>query len=63
MQIKNYKNCGYEYIMVLLDDEHWGDTIIAGNTYLSRNIIPKSREFFLSYLHIGLQTGYAKYRI
>ena len=49
--------------MVLQYEEHLGDTIISGNTDLSGNIILESRDFFLSYLHIGLHTGDAKYRI
>ena len=47
--------------MVLICDDHLGDTIITGNTYLTGNIILESRDFVISYLHIGLHTGDAKY--
>ena len=49
--------------MVVLDDDHWGDTTIAGNIYLRGNIILEIRDVSLSYLHIGLHTGETKYRI
>ena len=49
--------------MVLLDDKHLRDTIIFKNTYISGNGIMKIRDLVLSYLHIGLHTGDAKYRI
>ena len=49
--------------MVLLYGRHLGDNIIHGNTDLSVNIILESRDLVLSYLHIGLQTSDAKYRI
>ena len=49
--------------MVLLDNEHFCDTIIYGNTYLSRNKIPERRDSVLSSLHIGLHTGNEKYII
>ena len=49
--------------MVGLYEEHLGDTIIYGNTYLSVNIIMEIRDLVLSYLRIGLHTGYAKYSI
>ena len=49
--------------MVLLDDEHLGDTIIAGNIYLIGNIIMEIRDSFLYSLNIGLHTGDEKYRI
>ena len=52
------KNCGDESIMVLLYNEHLGDTIIAVNTDISRNIMMESIYLVLSYLHIGLHTGY-----
>ena len=45
--------------MVILDDEHFGDTIIAGNKVLSRNKFLEIRESVLTYFHIG---G-SKYRI
>ena len=32
-------NCGNESIVVLLYDKDFGDTIIAGNTDLTKNII------------------------
>ena len=51
-------NCGDESSMVLLYDYHLGDTIISRNTYLSENIIMEIRDLVLSYLHIGLRTGY-----
>ena len=56
-------NCGDDYSMVLLYANHLGDTIIAGNTDLSGNIIMESRDLVLSYINIGLHTGYAKDRI
>ena len=43
--------------MVLSHDGHLGDTIIAGNTYIRRNIIMESRDLVLSYIHIDLHTG------
>ena len=49
--------------MVLLYDEHLGDTIITGNIDLIGNIILESRDLVLSHLHIGIHTRYAKYRI
>ena len=49
--------------MVLLYDNNLGNTIIAGNKYLGGNIILESRDLVLSYLHIGIHTGYEKYRI
>ena len=49
--------------MVPLYDENLGDTIFAGNKYLSGNIIMKNRDLVLSYLHLGLHNGDAKYRI
>ena len=49
--------------MVLLDGDHLGDTIISGNTDISRNIILESRDLVLSYLHIGLHSGDEKYGI
>ena len=49
--------------MVILYEENLDDTIIAGNTDLSGNIIMENRDLFLSYLHIGLHTGDAKYII
>ena len=49
--------------MVILDYEHLGETIIAGNTDLRGNIIMDSRDLVLSSIHIGLHNGDAKYRI
>ena len=49
--------------MVLLYDEHLGDTIIAGNTDLIRNIITENRDLVLYYLNIGLHTDDEKCRI
>ena len=49
--------------MVLKDDDQLGDTIIAGNTDLSRNIIMENRDLVLPYIHIVLHTGDAEYRI
>ena len=63
MIIKKIKNGGGDSNMVLLYGGRLGDTIIAGNIYLSGNIIPESIYFVLSYLHIVLHTGDAKYRI
>ena len=62
-KLKTIKKCGDDSSMVLPYEEHLGDTIIAGNTYISGNIIIESRELFLSYLHIGLHTVYEKYGI
>ena len=49
--------------MVILDDNQLDDTIVNGNTDLRGNIILESRYSVLFYLHIGLHTGDAKYRI
>ena len=49
--------------MVLLYGGHLGDTIISGNTDLSRNIILERGYLVLSYLNIGINTGYEKYII
>ena len=49
--------------MDLLYDKHLGDTIIAGNKDLRGNIIMKIRVLVLSYLHIDIHTGDAKYRV
>ena len=49
--------------MVLIYDEHLGDTIIAGNIDLRENIIMESRDLVLYYIHTGLQNGDAKYGI
>ena len=56
---KEEKNFNNDSSMVLLDDENLCDTIIAGNTDLSGNNIPDSRNLVLSSLYIGD----AKYRI
>ena len=63
MPILEKKNCGDESSMVILYGEHLGDTTIDSNIYLMRNIILESRDLVLSYLHIGIYTGDAKYRI
>ena len=55
--------CGDDSSTVLINDEHLGDTIIATNSGISRKIIMESRQLVVSYLHIGLHTGDAKYRI
>ena len=52
-----------ESSMVLLYDKHLGDTIIAGNTDLSGNIIMEIRGLVLSSLHAGIHTGDSKYMI
>ena len=49
--------------MVLLYDEHLGDTIISRNTDISGNIIVEIRDLVLPSIHMGLHTGDAKYRI
>ena len=49
--------------MVLLYDEHLGDTIISGNIDIIGNKVMEIRDLVLSYLRIGLNTGDAKYRI
>ena len=56
-------NCGDYSSMVLVYDENLGDIIISRNTYLSVDIIIEIRDLVLSYLHIGLHTGDAKYSI
>ena len=38
--------------MVIIDDGHLGDTVIADNIYISSNTIPEIRDLFLFYLHI-----------
>ena len=53
---KHKKNCGDNSGMVLLYDGELGDTIIACDIDLIRNIILKIRYLVLSYLHIGLHT-------
>ena len=60
---KTFKKCGDDFSKVILYDDHLDDTIIDGNTDLSGNIILESRDLVLSYLHIGIHTDYAKYRI
>ena len=59
----NKNNCGDDYGMDILYDEHLGDTIITGNTGLSGNISTKRRDLVLSYLHIGLQISDKKQSI
>ena len=49
--------------MVLLNGNHLGDTIIAGNKYLIGDSIMRIRDSFLYYLQIGLHNGDAEYRI
>ena len=49
--------------MVILDDEHLGDTILAGNTNVRGNRMMEIRDLDLSYPHIVLHTGNAKYII
>ena len=49
--------------MVLLYEEPLGDTRVAGNTDIRGNIIMETKDLVLSYLHIGLHTGDAKYTI
>ena len=56
-------NCDDDSSMVILYEEHLGDTIISGNTDLIINIIMESRDLILSYLHIGINTGNEKYSI
>ena len=56
-------NCGNDFSMLLIHNEHLGDTIIAGNTDISIHIIMEIRYLVLSYIHIGLHTGDAKYSI
>ena len=56
-------NCVDDSNVVLIYDYHLGDTIIAGNKYLSGNTMMESRDLVLSYPHIGLRTGDTKYRI
>ena len=46
--------------MSFLDDDHLGDTIIAGITDILGNRILEIRDLILSSLHIGLRTGDAK---
>ena len=56
-------NFGDDSSMVLLYNEHLGDTIISENTDISENITLENRDLVLSYLHIRIHTGNAKYRI
>ena len=56
-------NCGDDYSMVLLDDEHLSDTITTGNIDLNGNGILETSNSVLFYIHIGLHTGDTKYRI
>ena len=49
--------------MVLLYDKHLGDTIISRDIHLNRIIVTERRDLVLSYIHIGLHTDNAKYRI
>ena len=65
---KNYyhrkcSNCGDDSSMDLLYDKHLGETIISGNTNIRGNRIVESRGLFLSYLHIDIHTGDAKYNV
>ena len=60
MPILGKNNCGDDSSLVLLDDEHLGDTIINGNRDPRGNNIMESRDLVLSYVHIGLHTGDAK---
>ena len=48
--------------MDLLYEKDLGDTIISGNKDLRGNRIMESTVLVLSYLHIDLHTGDAKYR-
>ena len=54
---------GDESSLVILNYEHLCDTIISGNIYLIVNEILESRDLVLSYIHIGIHIGDAKYRI
>ena len=56
-------NCVNDSIMIILYDDHLGDTIISGNIDLSENIMMESRYLVLSSLQIGLHTSDTKYRI
>ena len=49
--------------MVLLYGRHLGDTISSENRDPSGNRVLKIKDLVLSYLHIGLHTSDAKYRI
>ena len=49
--------------MDLLYDKHLGDIIISGDKDLRGNRIMDSRGLVLSYLHIDIHTGDAKYRV
>ena len=60
---KTIKNCGDESSMVIIYEEHLGDTITSGNTDICGDIIMESRDLVLSYIKIGLHTGYEKYSI
>ena len=59
----DHNNCGNDYIMVLLYDEHLCDTIIYENTDIGENKILERIDLVLSYLHIVLHICDAKYRI
>ena len=56
-------NCGDESSIVILDNEHLCDTIIASNAYIRSNKVIKIRDLVISSLHIGLHIGDEKYRI
>ena len=58
-----YNNYGDDSSMVLLDENHLGDTIISGNTNLSRSNILEIIDLVLSSPHINMNTFDAKYRI
>ena len=60
---KEIKNCRDESSIVNLDDNHLGDTIIAGGTNFNDNSITETRDLVLSFPHIGLHTGDEKNRI
>ena len=60
---RKYKNWGDESRMIIIDDGHLCDTVIADNIDLIRNNILESRYLVLSYLQIGLHTADANYSI
>ena len=53
-------NCGNDYSIVILDDEHLGDTIFSGNKDLRSNIVLEIRDLVLSSIHIVIHTGDTK---
>ena len=60
---RKYNYCGDDSSMDHMYDKHLGDTIVSGNKDLRGNRMMESRGLVLSYLHIDIHTGDAKYRV